>query len=45
MAGRAMYRYSLSNRFRLEGILRNRLLLHDVPNDAVMYSLIPEDLE
>ncbi len=27
-----------------EGILRNRLLLHGVPHDAVIYSLIPGDL-
>jgi len=28
-----------------EGILRNRLVLHGVPHDAVGYSLIPSDLE
>ena len=28
-----------------EGILRNRLLLHGVPHDAVGHSLIPADLE
>jgi ribosomal-protein-serine acetyltransferase len=27
-----------------EGILRNRLVLHDCPQDAVMYSLIAADL-
>jgi RimJ/RimL family protein N-acetyltransferase len=27
-----------------EGILRNRLLLHNRPHDAVMYSLIPSDI-
>jgi len=28
-----------------EGILRNRILLHDVPNDAYLFSLIPDDME
>lgn len=27
-----------------EGVLRNRLLLHNRPHDAVMYSLIPADM-
>jgi RimJ/RimL family protein N-acetyltransferase len=26
-----------------EGVLRNRLVLHDVPHDAVMYSFVPAD--
>jgi ribosomal-protein-serine acetyltransferase len=29
---------------RREGILRNRILLHDRPHDAVMFSLVPQDL-
>ncbi len=28
---------------RREGVLRNRLVLHSVPHDAVMYSIVPED--
>jgi len=28
-----------------EGILRNRLTKNDAPCDAVMFSLIPQDLE
>jgi len=27
-----------------EGILRNRLMLHDIPHDAVMHSLIPGEV-
>ncbi len=30
---------------RREGLLRNRLLLHGEPRDAVMYSLVPADVE
>jgi ribosomal-protein-serine acetyltransferase len=30
---------------RREGIMRNRLLLHDVVHDAVMFSLIPTDIK
>jgi len=26
-----------------EGVLRNRLTVHDTPGDAVMFSLIPAD--
>jgi ribosomal-protein-serine acetyltransferase len=28
-----------------EGVLRNRLLLHATPHDAVLYSLVPPDLK
>jgi RimJ/RimL family protein N-acetyltransferase len=29
----------------VEGVLRNRLVIHGVPHDAVMHSLIPGDIE
>ncbi len=30
---------------RYEGVLRNRIWVHDHPHDAVMFSLIPEDVQ